>query len=219
MNISNVKYKVSVIITLYNRKNLIFRAIKSIENQTFNNFEVIIVDDGSEDKIEIDLIHYIKGKDNYKYLRHSNRKPALSLNTGILLASGEFITFLDSDDEYLPNHLEKRIEFFEEENNIELICSTAKLIGEEKEFYVPDVNDISKLIHINDCIIGATLFGKAEVFNKLNGFKDMYSYDSDFFIRANELGVKTKKMDLPTYIYYRNNPDSVINNFRESIKK
>jgi len=219
LNISNVKYKVSVIITLYNRKNLIFRAIKSIENQTFNNFEVIIVDDGSEDKIEIDLIHYIKGKDNYKYLRHSNRKPALSLNTGILLASGEFITFLDSDDEYLPNHLEKRIEFFEEENNIELICSTAKLIGEEKEFYVPDVNDISKLIHINDCIIGATLFGKAEVFNKLNGFKDMYSYDSDFFIRANELGVKTKKMDLPTYIYYRNNPDSVINNFRESIKK
>gem|GEM_PF-7014281 len=63
------------------------------------------------------------------------------------------------------------------------------------------------------------MFGKAEVFNKLNGFKDMYSYDSDFFIRANELGVKTKKMDLPTYIYYRNNPDSVINNFRESIKK
>lgn len=219
MKIGFEEYLISIVLTVYNRKSLIFRAIKSIEKQTYKNFEVIIVDDGSTDEIENILIPFIKDKNNYKYLRHSNRKPAYSLNSGILVSSGKYITFLDSDDEYKPDHLEKRIEFFNYNKDIDLICSTATLIGNEKDFFVPDVKDVHKTIHINDCIIGATLFGKNEIFKKLNGFKDMYSYDSDFFERAIQNNLKVKKLDLPTYIYYRDNTDSIINNFRDKINK
>lgn len=219
MKIGFDEYLISIVLTVYNRKDLIFRAIESIENQTYKNFEVIIVDDGSTDEIERMLIAFIKNKNNYKYLRHSNRRSAYSLNSGILVSSGKFITFLDSDDEYKPDHLEMRIEFFNSNKDIDLICSTATLVGDEKDFFVPDVNDVNKSIHINDCIIGATLFGKNDVFKKLEGFKDMYSYDSEFYQRAIQNNLKVKKLDLPTYIYHRDNPDSVINNFRDKINK
>ncbi|MBX7045152.1 MAG: hypothetical protein K1X86_04865 [Ignavibacteria bacterium] len=96
-----------------------------------------------------------------------------------------------------------------------MIHSPAKLIGKEKDMYLPDARNKNKLIHINDCIIGATLFGKREVFIKLKGFKDKYSADSDFYDRAIKEGYMTAKLEIPSYVYYRNLPDSVTNKLKK----
>lgn len=216
MRVGNKTRKVSIVLPVYNRKILLKRAVQSILNQSYKNYEVIIVDDGSEDKVENYLFPVIKKHNNFIYIRHSNRKTPLSMNTGIKLATCEFITFLDSDDEYEKDHLKHRINFFKKHKEVDLTYSTATIIGKEQDFFVPDARNKKKLIHINDCVIGATFFGRAEVFHKLNGFKNFYSYDYDFYKRAKKI-FNVKKLEIPTYIYYRDTPDSVINLMKKEL--
>ena len=211
-------YVVSVILTLFNSKNFYRRALNSVLAQTFEDYEIVLVDDGSTDETEKEIFPLLKIHKNIKYIRHSNRKHPLSLNTGILCSSGKYIPFLDSDDEYLQNHIESRILFFRENPGTDLIHSPALLIGNEEDFYVPDAKDISKNVHLNDCIIGGTLFGKREVFEQLEGFRNIYSHDSDFVARAESSGkfVITEFESL-TYKYYRNNSESVISKMKRKI--
>lgn len=209
--------EVSVILTLYNSRKYFFNAVNSVMNQTFKDLELIIVDDGSSDETEADLFHLLKKNDNFKYIRHSNRKHPLSLNTGLRISIGNYITFLDSDDEYLPDHLSLRVNFLNENSDVDLLYSPAVLIGEENEFYVPDAIDKSKLIHLDECVIGGTLFGRKTVFTELGGFRNIYSHDSDFVMRAkNKFNVRY--FDNRTYIYNRINPDSITNQLRKNLK-
>ncbi|MBS1518923.1 MAG: glycosyltransferase family 2 protein [Bacteroidetes bacterium] len=216
MKTGNRNYIVSVILTLFNSREFYRRALDSILNQSFRDIEIIIVDDGSTDGTESDLLPGIRHLENVKYLRHSNRKHALSLNSGILISSGKFITFLDSDDEYKPEHIQQRINYFNENIYIDLISTGADIIGKEEDMYVPDANDLNRLIHIKDCIMLGTLFGKREVFLDLKGFRDIYSHDSDFFKRAEEI-FRTAFLESDTYVYYRNNPESVLAKLKKSI--
>jgi glycosyltransferase involved in cell wall biosynthesis len=209
MLINNKKPEVSVIITVYNRKRTFFRALDSVLNQFFHNFEIIVVDDGSTDNFHNRLFKHLLYDYRIKYIKHSNRKTAISLNTGLTIADGRYITFLDSDDEYEKDHLKKRINFFKRNNNVDLIHSPANIIGKEENMYVPDAKNTKKLIHLKDCIIGATIFGKSEVFSELKGFKDKYSYDSDFIKRASKQ-FNVKYLDVKTYIYYRDSKDSIL---------
>lgn len=209
MNLYNANNKsVSIILPTFNRANFLKRSIESVILQSYDDWELIIIDDGSSDDTEKVLEPYLMRFPNIKYNYHLNRGVALSMNSGIKKSTGNFITFLGSDDEYLPNHLKLRVDFFNSHNNIDLIHSTAKIIGEE---YVKDKNDLSKIIHLNDCILGGTLFGKKEVFEMLDGFSKVnYSPESDFIERA-EGNFKISKLNLPTYIYYRDTPDSICN--------
>lgn len=209
MNLYNPNTKtVSVILPTYNRKEYISRAIDSVINQSYKNWELIVIDDGSTDKTKNVLTSYMSQFSNIKYFFHSNRGVALSMNKGIDLSSGDYITFLGSDDEYLKDHILLRVEYLNAHENIDLIHSTTKIIGDE---YVKDKNDLTKKIHLNNCIIGGTLFGKRKVFKELNGFdKVNYSPESDFVERAeNEFSIF--KLSLPTYIYYRDTPNSICN--------
>ncbi|HMQ68049.1 MAG TPA: glycosyltransferase family A protein [Ignavibacteria bacterium] len=210
------EYDVSVILTVYNSRKFFLRALNSVLNQTYKKIELIIVDDGSTDGTESVLFPVLKQNDFIKYIRHSNRKHPLSLNAGIINSSGKFITFIDSDDEYRSNHLEERIKYFSVNKDIDLIYSPADLIGNEDDMYVPDAHDKEKLIHLNDCIIGGTFFGKRNVFETLNGFKNIYSHDSEFYKRAVEI-FNVKEFELPTYVYYRDNPDSVISKLKSKM--
>lgn len=188
----------------------------SIFNQSYNNYELIIVDDGSEDGIEQELFPVLKTNANIIYLRHKNKGNPLSLNTGIKLSSGRFISFIDSDDEYKENFLLNRINYFIQNPDTDLIHSPAELVGNEKDFYVPDLKDVTKLIHIDECIIGGTFFGKRNVFEELNGFKNIYSHDSEFYERATKRFI-VNKLDSKDYIYYRNNFQSITNKLRNKV--
>ncbi len=213
---NDTKYEVSVILTLFNSKEYFRRAMASVLNQTFKNYELVIVDDGSTDSIENEIFQFLKLNNNLSYIRHSNRGHPLSLNTGIRNSSANLITFLDSDDEYKPHHLEERVKYFASNDSIDLIYSPATLIGDEKDFFVPDARDTNKLIHLSDCVIGGTFFGKREIFEELDGFENTYSHDSEFFERAQNKFV-IMKYNSPTYIYYRNNPGSIIGKLKKNI--
>jgi glycosyltransferase involved in cell wall biosynthesis len=208
--------EISIIIAVHNRKRTFFRALDSIMNQSFSNFEVIVVDDGSTDTLREKLFKHIGYDYRIKYVYHTNRKTPLSLNTGISLAGGKYITFLDSDDEYEKEHLKERVKYLAKNKDVDLVHSPATIIGKEEDMYVPDTRNLKKLIHLKDCVIGATIFGKRGVFLDLNGFKNKYSYDSDFVKRASKV-YNVKKFDLCSYIYYRTSKDSVLTNLKKAM--
>lgn len=108
----SAKPRVSVIIPTYNGARTLGRAISSVLNQTYGDFELIIVDDGSTDGTSA-VVNAIHG-DRVKYIRHRvNKGVSAARNTGINEAKGELIGFLDSDDEWLPNKLQKQVDKFD----------------------------------------------------------------------------------------------------------
>ena len=200
---------VSVILPTYNRANYLKRSIDSVIGQSYENWELITIDDGSSDNTLEIVKPFLARFPNIRYFYHSNIGVALSMNVGIKKSAGELVTFLGSDDEYLPDHLILRVEYLNNHQEVDLTHSTVKIIGEE---FVKDKNDLSKKIHLNECILGGTLFGRRNVFEQLNGFDEVnYSPESDFVERA-ERNFIIEKLELPTYIYYRDTPDSICNN-------
>ncbi|MCZ7603394.1 MAG: glycosyltransferase family 2 protein [Melioribacteraceae bacterium] len=209
----NFTPSVSVIVPTYNREKLLPRALDSILKQTLHNWECIIVDDGSTDNTFQVVNNYLEKDHRFRYMKHANKKPPLTFNTGIQASIGRFVTFLGSDDEYKPEHLQLRYDFMINNSEIDLIQGGVDIIGHP---YVKDMNDFSKEIHISECKVGGTFFGKREVFLELEGFRDLhYADDADFWKRA-EKKFNVKDVDFPTYIYYRDTPDSICSNIEFS---
>lgn len=209
MNIyKNFYPEVSIILATYNRANLIRGSVDSVICQSFTNWELIIVDDGSTDDTYNLIKDYQKNHQNIRYLRHSHKKLPLTRNAGIQASIGNYITFIDSDDTYLQDHIILRIQCIQKNPEIDLLHGGYVAIGNP---YVADKNDYTKLIHLDDCYIGGTFFGKREVFMELKGFRDIqFSEDSDFMERA-LLKYKVNKIHFPTYIYHRDIQDSICN--------
>ena len=197
---------VSIIMPTFNRANFLKRSIESVLNQIYKDWELVIVDDGSVDDSFKIINEYLLKYENIRYMKHSNRRTPLAINAGILASCGELIAFLGSDDEWKADYLKQRIEFLQTHPDIDLIHGGVEIIGHP---YVKDKNDLTKEIHLSECIIGGTFFGKRNVFFELDGFKNLiYSDDSDFFERA-EKKYKIAKVNFPSYIYYRDTPDSI----------
>jgi glycosyltransferase involved in cell wall biosynthesis len=104
--------QVSIVIPVFNSARLIGTALQSVFAQRLQDFEVIVVDDGSEDRDEL-LQTLGEWRDRVQYIRQPNRGPASARNTGIRHASGGLIAFLDADDEWRPRKLERQAEYFE----------------------------------------------------------------------------------------------------------
>ncbi len=104
--------KVSVVIPTYNRPEFLASAIASVLNQTFQDFEIIVVDDASTDETP-EVVDSFKDS-KIKYIRHEiNKGGSAARNTGIKASSSEYIAFLDDDDEWLPEKLKKQVEILD----------------------------------------------------------------------------------------------------------
>lgn len=118
---------VSVILPSYNRANTIARAIKSVVNQTYTNYELIIVDDGSTDNTE-EVVKSLKNE-NIIYIKHPHNKGAAGArNTGLKIAKGEYIAFQDSDDEWMSHKLKKQINIMKCNKKIDIVYSDLERI-------------------------------------------------------------------------------------------
>jgi glycosyltransferase involved in cell wall biosynthesis len=207
------KVKVSVLMAVYNTDIVyVKRAIDSVLNQDFQSFELIILDDGSSAEISIEILKYAEiNEDKIVYIRHSNRGQAQSINRGVLMSLGEYISILDSDDEYKPQHLSSCLK---EIKNLDLIASTAEaVVDSADDYYVPDRHDHKNIIHIDDCILFGTLFGKKCVFEHIK-FINGFAADADFYQKAQSM-FSVRKVNLRTYIYYRNMPGSISSTFKK----
>jgi glycosyltransferase involved in cell wall biosynthesis len=206
--------KISVLMAVYDTDfSLVKRAIDSVLNQDFQDFEMIVIDDGSKNGTQNQLLNYvIQNESKISYLRHANCGQSESINRGILNSTGEYITILDADDEYKLNHLSSCLDAIE---SLDLIASTTETIVDSlDDFYVPDKYDQSQLIHVDECILFATLFGKKDVFFNLK-FQKKYAADAQFYESASQR-YEVKKVNLRTYIYYRNTPNSTCAKIKNS---
>lgn len=203
----------SVIISTYNRASLLKRALKSLIAQTENDWEAIIVDDGSTDGTHDQIRSYLDHH-QIRYIKQSNQGTASAKNAGIAAANGVFVTFLDSDDEYALDHLESRRAILEQNSTVEFLHGGVKVIGSQ---YVPDRHDHSKKIHLSDCVIGGTFFIKREIAIAFGGFKPFpVGTDADLFERVSKTETIVLKTDLPTYIYHRELGNSITHRLANS---
>tara|TARA_B110000483_G_scaffold90105_1_gene111257 strand:- start:531 stop:1421 length:891 start_codon:yes stop_codon:yes gene_type:complete len=106
--------KFSIILPTYNRANLISKAIRSVVYQTYQNWELIVVDDGSTDNTKKVVEEFVRADNRIIYLSQKNKERSAARNNGIKSAVGEFICFLDSDDLYYKTHLEEFKKFITE---------------------------------------------------------------------------------------------------------
>jgi glycosyltransferase involved in cell wall biosynthesis len=113
MDADGWKMKVSIVVTCYNYGKYIEKCLDSVRAQTFKDFEVIIVNDGSTDNSEEKILRYTTGE-NFRYIRQENSGQACAKNTGIRNARGELIAFLDADDLWEPIKLEQQVPFFDD---------------------------------------------------------------------------------------------------------
>ncbi|MCO6494541.1 MAG: glycosyltransferase family 2 protein [Bacteroidetes bacterium] len=200
----------SVIITTYNRSQLLLRALHSLIAQTETDWEAVIIDDGSIDHTKDTIKSFLSEKIHYYYQENSG--DATAKNTGVSYSSGRFITFLDSDDYYEPEHLASRKKILLDNPNKELLHGGVRIIGNE---YVPDMHNPENKIHLSECVIGASFFFKKEKFIELGGFEKIkYGSDAQLFAKAEKASVKILKTDIPTYVYDRTAEDSITHNMK-----
>ncbi len=200
----------SIIITTYNRAQLVKRALNSLLSQTEQDWEAIIVDDGSTDETYAQILPYLKDYPKIRYFKKVHSGEAQSKNKGIFSSNGKFVSFLDSDDEYRPDHLKLRKGILLENPSIKFLYGGLTVIGNQ---YVPDRFDYSKKIHIKDCVAGGTFFIERSILFLLNGFNEIsIGTDADLFERVKEAKVEMIETNLPSYIYHHENRDSLTNN-------
>lgn len=117
---------ISIVTPTRNRRDVLLRAIESVRSQTLGDYEHIVVDDGSEDGTA-DAVRYV-GDDRLRFVRFDRRRGAnAARNRGIDLARSELVTFLDSDDEFLPFRLERSVALFATEPEVNLSLSSFRV--------------------------------------------------------------------------------------------
>ena len=119
MKIKNIHKppEVSIILPTYNAEKTIISTIESVFHQTYTDYELIVIDDGSTDKTRMVLQPY---SDRIKYIYKKNGGPSSARNLGINESVGKYIAFIDSDDVWQENKLEKQIKYFREDNKNEV---------------------------------------------------------------------------------------------------
>ncbi|MBS1538101.1 MAG: glycosyltransferase family 2 protein [Bacteroidetes bacterium] len=201
----------SVIIPTFNRATLLPRALESLLQQTETDWEAIICDDGSNDGTFGIAQKFIGLNQNIRYHYHSNRGTGLTRNAGLVAACGLFVTFLDSDDEYLPEHLSIRKEILWDYPEVDLLHGGVEIIGNP---FVADKDNPKKKIHLSKCVIGGTFVINRISALDIGGFSALrYADDADFFGRAQTAGFTIGETDAATYKYYRDTPDSLCSTY------
>ncbi len=120
---------VSVIIPAYSAARYIGEALASVFAQTFSDFEVIVVNDGSPDTDELEQV-IEPHRQHINYIKRQNGGPGAARNTGILHARGDYVAFLDSDDLWLPNYLSEQLKALQENPGLDMIYADALLFGD-----------------------------------------------------------------------------------------
>lgn len=129
---------VSIITPSYNSAKFIAETIQSVQNQTYPNWEMIIVDDGSSDETENVVLSIIQNDKRIQFHKLSqNSGPAVARNTGIEKASGDYMTFIDADDIWFPTFIENNIKTIQE-TGIPFVFSSYKRANEQLEFVYSD---------------------------------------------------------------------------------
>ena len=203
----NSEPKVSIIIPTYNQSQYLEEAMESVLNQTYQNIEIIIVDDGSTDNTS----EVVKSFDNkIIYIPQKNKGASSARNAGIKKAQGQYVAFLDSDDMWIKNKLEKQIKFIQNNPEIGLLGTGCyQMVDINKMIYkkiFPAKNEILQkdLIKYNPFIQSSVIIRK-DIFNDIGLYDEKFkeSEDYDLWLRiAQKYKVANIQEALVTKKYY-----------------
>ncbi len=189
------KPKVSVVMGAYNASRFMREAIESLLSQTFQDFELIIVDDASKDKtLKIARDYEQKYPEKIKVFRHDqNLGPATASNTAISHAQGKYIANFDSDDIAMPEKLEQQVQFLDKHPDIALCATYCYLINENGKVFSEIKSPLSDSDIKNSFRSCNPLIHSSIMFRKIN-FESVHFYrdglycapDYDFYLRSSE---------------------------------
>ena len=202
---------VSVITPAWNAAATLQRAHDSVRMQSVR-WQHVIVNDGSTDATAAIVKALAASDPRLLYAERPNGGPGAALNTGFDLAQGDYIAFLDADDEYRPKHLSSRLELLEANLDIDLLWGGMEIISSAgDDGLVPDVETGSGLKPVDQCVVQGTIFGRRKVFEALRFSEDraVWYQDYDLVRRAKET-FNVQRTDFKTYRYYRNSGSSLV---------
>lgn len=200
---------VSVILPAYNCEKFIGKAIQSVLQQTFTDFELIIINDGSTDNTE-SIIHEFDDQ-RIVYFRNSNNQGLVyTLNTAVSHANGKYIARMDADDICLRERLAKQKTFLDQNEDITVVASIIEFINEQEEktgIWELDRQTITpaqirRAILKQNCIAHPTVMIRSEIIKQLK-YKEYQKNieDYDLWLRLLNRGYKITKLDEPLLLY------------------
>lgn len=200
---------VSIVLPTYNRAEYLPRSIDSVLRQTFDDFELIVVDDASTDGTRSVVEGY--DDDRVTYVSHDeNRGPSAARNTGLEIVRGEFVTFIDSDDEFVPTFLETSLRALRDEPDD--CAGTAVTYENHKTYkdYEVEMNPVPPVMSGMDVIGDAIprvggLMLRSTVVSEIGRFDEQqpYNEDVDYWIRLFQNGYYLVGIGEPLYRYYK----------------
>jgi glycosyltransferase involved in cell wall biosynthesis len=226
--------KVSVIIPTYNRAEFLRSAVISVLNQTFQNFEIIVVDDASKDHTQ-EVVNSLSDK-RIRYIRHEkNKRVSAARNTGIVHSKSDYVAFLDDDDEWLPAKLQKQLDLLEASPPIVGVVYTGIFVVEESSrkilassFPRNRGNVFEEILTQNRIAQTSTFLLRKECFERVGLFDEDIDFGEDYdmwlriskefqFEYINELLVKHLIHDHSTSLM--RNYEAVISSINILLKK
>lgn len=171
--------KVSVVVPTYNRADLILQTLQSVLAQTFTDYEIIVIDDGSTDNTA-EILRELIETGKIQYVWQENQGESAARNQGLRLARGEYIAFLDSDDLWLPQKLEAQVSYLDAHPEIGLAQScfskfdhaTGKDLGTRNSAWFSGRIYPEILMHWSDLMATDAILIRAEALERVGGFDE-----------------------------------------------
>ncbi|PSB11201.1 hypothetical protein C7B62_06525 [Pleurocapsa sp. CCALA 161] len=213
---------VSVIIPVYNSAKYIQKAIDSVLNQTYGNYEIIVVDDGSTDETRQKLELY---GDKILYIFQNNQGSAAARNLGIKLAQGDLVAFLDSDDFWsMPAKLEKQVACFQKNPDLGGINTGWKIVDGEGK-HIKTVQPWHKAPQLDletwlkkKCVRTSAMMFRRPWLEKVGGFDTelRQSHDVDLILRLSLAGCKTEWLKEETVCYRQHDGNTTKDSLKQA---
>lgn len=192
--------QVSVVITTYNRAELLTLALNSAINQSFHDLEIIIIDDGSTDNTRAIVEEYARKDNRIKYFYQANKGISGAKNAGVKHATAEYIAFLDSDDIWEKEKTEKQMGVFKNNKIINLVYTNANLIDIKNKclnkFYIREEDknikpeDFLPKLLLRDFIPFSSIIVRRDIFAQYGDFMNDYegAEDHEWLLRISRHG-------------------------------
>jgi glycosyltransferase involved in cell wall biosynthesis len=210
------KPKVSILMATYNNANYVTEAIQSILDQTFNDWEFIIVNDGSTDST-LETIKQIAKEDNRIIIlnNESNSGVIKSLNKGLKVAKGEYVAKIDGDDVWTHREkLEKQVDFLENNLNYSLVGTWSRIVDRERKHLEnmtgpSSDEDIRKIILKYNCFNHSSIVIRKSTLDKVGYYDENRNLCEDYELWL-RIGKVAKIFNIPEFwVDYRVNPNSI----------
>ena len=207
---------VSIIMPAYNVERFVGEAIASVRSQTFSDFELVIVDDGSTDATAAVIERHAHVDHRVRLLCQANRGLSAARNVALQQARGSYIATLDSDDAWVPSFLAVQVAILERRPEIDIVTANAWFRGGAFSGRTagpcPDPRpdpDLRQLLEDETAVFIMSVF-RRRVYETIGGFDEAFrsNEDYDFWIRAALAGFRFARNDTPA-AYYRRRDDSV----------